>query len=471
MSHVFANLDKDTIRILTNYKITLKNMLEDCVDIKNYHLYLKCQNNPQLDWKTNTKSLSKNCDNLKLLNIFRFRYACYLLFALAALNGINENDKYSTPISLLVSDPSYINIGKLRYNINYIGNIDGSTTLQSDIDVTISSTSGFSMIYVKLHKDFFAFYDIDANLNDLDKWFDMNVYFVNFDDSLQNVCNETTLAWSKLRLIQYYYKNEYIINNKSCINDDFISLIKSSITTSINSLKLYTYNQYLSNYQLDFNKYLSQFYQNTELYEQIVNVLLSKEYDSDIQKLYDLSLATFTSKDQFYTFGSYKHIVNKQKDLNPYEFIQSAFENLGFLCEYLESKDEKDYCHDEDVINLKCAKYLERIITALGLFYNIKDDLYIHYNDTIHTYIDIIIATNKHRQSGQPSPKKLNLRYMELLFGNDKLICQSKLTYLKTNFINKLLEAFPICTNICEYEGGSGRYRKRRILTLTLAKR
>ena len=472
------------------YKSKLLIMLKECVVIKEGKLYLDCELTqpitkceydeteitPTLNWKKYTKFLpnpkcfseSEICTNLTKLNEFRFRYACYLLYALAEINGqiIEKNMKIYDIFNTDFTKDA------LKYYINDIGNVDGSTTLQSDIDVTVSSSNGFCMQYGKIHADFFNEIGINnATLNNLDEWFDMNIYFVNFHHTTINTCNKTTLAWSMLRLIQYTTYTKYDFSNvQKCILNQSNNIelnIKSSIQSSLASFKMHIDIDWNNN----FISILKKFYQNTDIYMNIVEAMLRDEYKptdiSDIQNAYDLSLATYTSKDQYYTCGSYKHIVCKGcgSPMQKFEYIQSAFENLGFLCEYLHSKSNTEYCHDEETIHLKCSKYLERIFGALGGFFD-KNTVQ-PYSPEMHQNYIIFSGMNRCRQKGIESPRRLKDVYLKTLFGESFNLNSdhtTKFTYLQTEFINNLLNAFPECYDFCTTLGGSRRILKRRLL-------
>ena len=411
-----------------------------------------------LDWREITKynTNTEVCKCIEILNQTRFKYACFLLCTLD--NKMEYFNEYVLNENNMIKD-------KINFTIDNVGSIDSSTTYQSDIDITLDIN--YYKRFEDLNNIFFRnAFELNASVNKLDKWFDMNVYIVNFSKENLYVCDEITMSWSMMRLSKHCIK--YDLNTYLNINIILLNL-ENSIKNSISLLSQYdTYSlqKYLTWDSFSQNNYFDNdiFYENHTLYPIIANIITSHIDDiSNDQKVYYMALATYTSKDQYYTLGAFKHILHHDYTNTVCNYFQSAYENLGFMCEYIGSP-EKDimYCHDSVSIHLKCAKYLYRVYDALVKISEILrlepakfETMYPFSQKQLHEKKQIFESMNQARQaqhnpSNPDSPKRKQYKTFEEIINildNDQILTfelsNKNLYHLRSEFvINISLDIF-----------------------------
>jgi hypothetical protein len=197
----------------------------------------------------------------------------------------------------------------------------------NDIDYTVIGDEFIKCLKnVKiLHKQTF-----NASLH---KLFDINMYsYIPLDVKLSQKDVVNQLPWSFIRVARFIRRHHLV----PVLSKRLTTLYEES--TSVEALALKDKRNYATLYA----EFLTEGDTSKKL--GLFNLLKMKEIDS------------------YFSIGAYRDIVMRSKNLSQNHRQQSMYENLGFICVYLDYK--KHECNGSwvDIVLPKIAKYLIRVL-------------------------------------------------------------------------------------------------------------
>jgi hypothetical protein len=264
-------------------------------------------------------------------------------------------------------------------------NISGSTSLTSDVDITVLNRSGadhlFAFEEIEIMSQVLKCLLGDESLNTLDVNFYGHSFY--FNENLGGVCTKNKLkneyylkldetyerryrygeAFALLKIKKYYThldsntKKRWKLNFRECkeILNNFVKFSKSGDKTD-----LYVYTNNDSNVSEKNTLYLNQLKYIDELTK-------NTDEDRDLFKyrlINEISHASVYSDESYFSYGAFMHVVygeqmnNDLSDLPSVIYLQSMLENFGDLLKiYTESQ--------EDVFS-KGSKYVVRIYSSMS---------------------------------------------------------------------------------------------------------
>jgi hypothetical protein len=266
-------------------------------------------------------------------------------------------------------------------------NISGSTSLTSDVDVTVLNKPGSNHLFafeeIKIMSQVLKCLLGDESLNTLDVNFYGHSFF--FNENMGGVCTKNTTqrneyylkldekiesmyrfgeAFALLKIKKYYehldkaIKNRWKLNFRECksILTNFIQ----NFSHSEDQTDLYLYTNNDSDISKKNSSYLNQLKYIDTLKKNIYNE------DKDLFRyrlISEISHATVYSDESYFSYGAFMHVVYGEQmkrdlsDLPKVTFLQSMLENFGDLLKvYIESP--------EDVFS-KGSKYMVRIFSSM----------------------------------------------------------------------------------------------------------
>lgn len=311
------------------------------------------------------KSLPPTHDNVHVfhaLNYFRFSY-------IIALLRFTERRLYGVDIPLNAPAVSWTPTEGIAlqtpFRNSMLARITGNDHFTSDIDITLLNrpAQGLAML-TRFHSLFFR--------KTLSQAFDINVYAVNF-------CIARTIVRAP-RSWDVYAKGTVILPNRQTMDGFELSRLRMNSCMLSKRLQLSKqHERQLSPWvsspdRLTAGKvhYISMHRLPTYTVQlaHIFKYLEKKRKEGGLspdQLRLRISQATLVSVDQYFTVSAFKHVVacmieRRPLVLQPYEYYESVFENIGFIMEI--------FCLHDPCIGLfglvkKTIKYMVRVYDAL----------------------------------------------------------------------------------------------------------
>lgn len=259
-------------------------------------------------------------DIVDSINNFRYSYIQTLLESTHVQIDQSKIQKHVTNQTLVYSTP-----------LAFIG---GSTTIKSDIDVTL---------FMDIIREVFYLHSGMFQRSSLCRLFDVNFYVKNFE-SPTCIPNAFTYNWNNVQL--------YLITNET-----------DEITRCFSLKRLYDY----------------------------FNIAYEIKASTLKTNLHRVCFATLTTIDQYHTCSAYKHIVlnmikNVNLSLTKEEYLESLYENLGFFADKITNVP----CYTQLFVNfVKCLKYVYRVYNAASLYHAGKNQ-FVNYREATFKLVESI---------------------------------------------------------------------------------
>jgi len=348
------------------------------------------------DYNTHLRNADKY---LHRYNPCRYQFACFLLEDIAISLGQVGNGHVTL-----------INPNKIVF-INSIGEFSGSMNINSDIDITIYMDSVHPVTPYMLFENLLM---LILSQKMQDNGFGMNIYSASFlykhNGKLKLINNIApsphSLAWSLRRAFEMTNLNTHF-NIKLPFKEP-PKRIRKHTKCDIQGIKSNMANVQMMSLGMHLDA-VDERCIRLKFNFALVNALKTKKMS--LAKLHDfISDHCYTyAEDQYLTLSAFKDIVLRQcstkissnaLDFNHFEQLESAFENLGFLLQYIAELKGTEFTIENvldnnfDSSNLesgprKCFKYMKRVLLACMKTPGIDNNLDIIIQST-ESWIDYI---------------------------------------------------------------------------------
>lgn len=318
-------------------------------------------------------------ETLMAMNRFRIEYVCELVYRV-----VHPNDHaFNATFDFATKEPNRL------YFVTALTKVEGSTSLRSDIDVTVwGERRLLSSVYARIAAVHALFVGrrMDEHTS-LIAMFDANVYVGNFElgrgdlrnmgpgrmideidlgpprgvaSLIHNVPDATSNAYACLRLVHTDFMQQAVrdaallaIGNLPTKLDDQVSLFSRRTVRKLP----------------DGRRWRNVVRETATEYRDAVSRIAAASIDRFFtcsaykHVVIEMSLASLHCHDSL--ASNNRHVTCRPPLLTVHEYLESAYENLGFLAEYTTDHNKSDVCTSREMIEWKCVKFIYRIMDAL----------------------------------------------------------------------------------------------------------